>query len=1302
MATISVGRGGAPGTFIYESGIASQSGTASFNTVYMMVEAPQEASVAVFPFNRPVFVGSLNEYENLIGGIPTGGAELDSYYAVKAFFQQCTIGDLRVTRVGVPSNITEIAFDPSANKDNGVSAPTPMEKGDLVYVKLEINGVQLGAKTPAGAWLGVPVTIPEDYVAGATDNNLKISTAIRDAVRDAIEANADISAGVYVRQVGVGDPACAECAFLYLTGRVFNGPVEVVNSNEVTGSQFILSSAGYEIANVEESEESVYDWIQCTRTAFSDPNLPQGYMIAPAAFKKFKKADRVNLGQSMEEVCSDQLHKWMALVDCGPFNVTSIIDYAAYQEHDPANGFETSGTYLADNAIYEWTDTSPLNFTSADYDESSAARSVNSLMNDGERRALKDDQQIRSDVGVNTSTEVITLAENWPVDALPSGTLVSVELFENSPLPTAPLYSDVYTSVTNEPFLGSFFVIASDVDSSLEANEVRVATSKARALAGTSVNFTTAGTPQGGGFLVFSYSTPAWKFEVEINKKISDLIEVNNGGATASFNTLHLPGTLQDPTEQYDFRALIRQLTNPSLSIFKGGLTLNYFNAGNVDTTANSVLIPNHGYATGDLVNYYLVPSDASTSPTNLTSGNSYYIIKIDDNTVKFASSLANAQAVPAVPILLPAAGTNSTTVLNPAGGAAQSILTTGGDALIFSSEHSVATADRLYFDGSIGTATSTLFNGTTTALTTVYFAQKIDRNLFRLAVSSSNLAAGAFADFPATAITTTAPRRFYKKLGNAIDGGTFSDAGIIRFIRGRKYQLDATLSVFLVKDEAGVGVQTGANDPYGVNYTEDVSTDLRLSYSSAPVGLPVFPVASGSVSVGSDNITITAHGYQTGDQVVVNTATGATLAGGLETATTYYVIKVNANTIQLALTSVDAAAGTQISLSSAGTNNGAGVEFFVNSASDPFTFQYTENSIAEPLNAAQDFAGEDNFYCVPLSTGQQANTSATEIFLHPVLNAGSSYTTLYGGFVNIEFLEPEADVPSNLWNYSAVTNADLINEALRGVNNGGVPQVKTLEVGMDNHSRLFSESQSYQTSQGFLAYYAPYIKNDVGIFIAPSSFVTGLAIRRYRDEAGGFRLPPAGTKYTLAGARGVQINITSAQQEVSNGAGLNALRQLPGYSTVDPDTGEVFGPVYVWGSRTRVNRANATQALYQFVNTRVILNVIYGSLRQAFDGQIFNVIDGRAVTFNQIRTLASNILYSNFYVPGALFGATPADAFQVIVDDRNNPASALEQGVVNVKIFVVPVPTLERIEIDLVRVNIGGIQTALNDLGLS
>ena len=51
-------------------------------------------------------------------------------------------------------------------------------------------------------------------------------------------------------------------------------------------------------------------------------------------------------------------------------------------------------------------------------------------------------------------------------------------------------------------------------------------------------------------------------------------------------------------------------------------------------------------------------------------------------------------------------------------------------------------------------------------------------------------------------------------------------------------------------------------------------------------------------------------------------------------------------------------------------------------------------------------------------------------------------------------------------------------------------------------------------------------------------------------------------------------------------------------------------------------------------------------------------------------------------------------------LDDRNNPPGNLENGLVNVQIYVVPVPTLERIEIDLVRVAIGQISAVETQLG--
>ena len=421
MAIIS-GRGGAPGSFIYEGGVASQSGVASFNTVYMLVDAPDESSILEFPYNRPIGINSLNEYENLLGTLPTAsGLALNSYYAVKSFFQQAPVADLRVTRVGTPSVIREVAFNPSAKKDNGVAAPSNIAKGDIFYIKIEINSIRLGEFTVNGSWLGVPVSAPVDYLAGDFENNRAIANAMRDAVASAIRANADISAGTYIREIGECE-GTEECAYIYLAGRVFNSPVEVVEDLSITGSQFILSSAGYTIQGVTESERTVFDWVQAVSTAFEDPKLSQGYITAPAAFAYYNQKDRVNLGQSMEELASDSNHKWMAMIDCGPYYVTSIKDYKDFVEHQAADGFEEGDLSLIENVIYEWTDSNELQFTSAQYDESSAARSANSSLLDGARRALRDDQVVRMTTAADTTGNILTLSTDWPSN-LPSGEL---------------------------------------------------------------------------------------------------------------------------------------------------------------------------------------------------------------------------------------------------------------------------------------------------------------------------------------------------------------------------------------------------------------------------------------------------------------------------------------------------------------------------------------------------------------------------------------------------------------------------------------------------------------------------------------------------------------------------------------------------------------------------------------------------------------------------------------------------------------------------------------------------------------
>ena len=229
-------------------------------------------------------------------------------------------------------------------------------------------------------------------------------------------------------------------------------------------------------------------------------------------------------------------------------------------------------------------------------------------------------------------------------------------------------------------------------------------------------------------------------------------------------------------------------------------------------------------------------------------------------------------------------------------------------------------------------------------------------------------------------------------------------------------------------------------------------------------------------------------------------------------------------------------------------------------------------------------------------------------------------------------------------------------------------------------HDALAREHLMYTSPFGHLAYYAPYVVDIEGFNVPPSSAVAGTALRRYREQ--GFQEPPAGVIYPLRGVLRPQINITRAHQQASNPTGLNAIRLLPNQGTV------------IWGARTR-----SSNPLFRWVNTRIILNVVINSLRGAFDDKIFRAIDGSENLFRQIRGTAEGILYV-LWQGQALFGAAPSEAYRVIVNRTNNPDFNLENGKINVDVFVVPVSTLEVISITVTRTAIGQLNVVVNSGG--
>ena len=199
-----------------------------------------------------------------------------------------------------------------------------------------------------------------------------------------------------------------------------------------------------------------------------------------------------------------------------------------------------------------------------------------------------------------------------------------------------------------------------------------------------------------------------------------------------------------------------------------------------------------------------------------------------------------------------------------------------------------------------------------------------------------------------------------------------------------------------------------------------------------------------------------------------------------------------------------------------------------------------------------------------------------------------------------------------------------------------------------------------------------PYLLDAANTIVPSSLAMIGVALRRARAD--GFAQPPAGTNYPIYGVVGTSANITAAIQDQLNPVGINCIRILPARGVV------------VYGARTL-----STSPYYIFAATRVILNVLAGTLRNSYDSIVFSLVDGQGVLFSRVRQTAANIC-ERLRLGGALYGATPQEAYLVICDNTNNTGDALDVGNVSLDVIVKPSPTLEVLNITLSRASLSSV----------
>lgn len=1314
MATFSLGSGatpGAPGVYINErAGLAASATISSFSTVYMLVEVDSNVPVTQFPFNQPIPVSSLVDYKALIAvgnsTVPSEEIPLLSYNCVNEFFQNAQVGDLRVIRVGTPDQIVEIEFLPSGTKINSTSLPSALVAGNTVYVQMTINGIKLVAGdgstgyTENGEWLGVPVEIPVSYVPGDEANNRKIAAAIALAVSEAIQTNPAVAASVYVRDTGLVndlDPSSnSENSYVTIAATAFDGNVSVVTEVLPVGANFVFMQNTYDVQNIVGGSTLLVrvpqDYTQCIATAF-EGQQDQGYLITPTAYAQFDAEGRAIVGAAAAAHCENNNYKWMALADAGPFFVTDINKYKNYNPHRPAADLVTGSKYLVDNVIYEWTgtDVSYNRLTNQSIIAGASAQiavdEAANLVADGVKVGLLDPAEYTVTSVPSAVDGIFELDSDqwWPV-TLP---IQKVSLTNSSAIGDFSAVSIQGQAGTYDIIGTEVYVIAPPYDpatsSEYSLNYVFLATTAADAsniynavvLAGGTSAISSpptgavyVGSPTGTTALL-SYADPYWDLPVEVNGQTSDLIE-NISGAAAGVNTLHLPATLQDATETYRVNWVSRTFFDPSAAI------TSY--SGTVVTTGSAAFsCLNHGLRNGQKI-FFTQPITVDNAgvvstlvrQTTKISPHAYWVKVIDVDTFAVASTLANYSA--------------NIFVALPTG--------------------SISTTPSVFYTQVLGGSLTTTSPVELTTLPLIR-GRKYEFN------SSSVFDASADASTaPGSSVTADPETAIYLNNSSVILGQE----------QITPYGEDLTVTSlcgWLPKLNLVAPTLTPTSQTENAYCVPTVDQFFQSEAYFVPTIQAIYGGdydASGAGTIGPlDQVTNLSVGAVT---QAPGTYTNVAVTGGSGSGALATVVVDGSNVVT---TVTITAGGINYDVADTGLGlNGAGyvgftmdVNSIVGSGEVTAISDYTTaagalvGSTGENLNLSQNLLVGVYFDCVTgpgfTPDGSQAvvvgdriavtfNGSEYAWVVVPAAAAGGDLTTVgqpcYGSQVELVFT-PEQQVSATLWRFDAITSTEIIDNALRGVGFGGDPQAVFVEAGVDNVNRLLDDSQRYFNPFGFIAYYGSWIENGAGTYIPPTPYVTGVAVRRYRAE--GYQFPPAGVKYQLADAVSVQIPVNSAQQNLLNPKGCNVVRTLPGY----PQTA-----VFIWGGRTRVNAADAQQKLYQFVNTRVILNVVYGSLRRAFDNQIFNVIDGFGVIFNQIISVGNSVL-NQLYVQGALFGARPADAFQVICDERINLPESLENGIVNAKIFVTPVPTLERIQIDLIRVAIGNMQNELNLQGL-
>jgi len=197
-----------------------------------------------------------------------------------------------------------------------------------------------------------------------------------------------------------------------------------------------------------------------------------------------------------------------------------------------------------------------------------------------------------------------------------------------------------------------------------------------------------------------------------------------------------------------------------------------------------------------------------------------------------------------------------------------------------------------------------------------------------------------------------------------------------------------------------------------------------------------------------------------------------------------------------------------------------------------------------------------------------------------------------------------------------------------------------------------------YDTKYG--AVYYPWLRvanplgNGESILVPPCGYMAGIYARS--DTERGVHKAPANE--VVRGAMGVEMQITKSEQDILNPIGVNCIRAFPGRG------------IRVWGARTL-----SSDAAWRYINVRRLFNFVEESIQLGTQWVVFEPND--IYLWQRIKRDITAFL-TMVWRTGALFGATPAEAFYVKCDAETNPPEVRDLGQVVIEIGLAPVKPAE------------------------